>query len=260
MSVHLKYFQKFPNAGDQFSRVVAQRYIAPDIIPCDRSPLRRPNLVLLGSILDWADARSIVCGAGLISAESKMSVAPAAINCVRGPLTEASLEKQGMRTTGVFGDPGILAAELFPMRGSPDTPIGIVPHYVDASAPWLRSCRDRGVLVIDTLAPLEQYFAGLQRCETILTSSLHGLIFAHSFGKPALWIEMSDRVIGRGFKFHDYYASIGVAKERVVRVCIDGSSDPAEVAKFATTGDHSRLLPGLRSALDDTRRQLQGVS
>lgn len=259
MVVNLKYFQKYPNAGDQFSRVAAQHYFSPSIIPCDNRPLAEPNLLLLGSILEWTDAMSHVCGTGLILPESKLHTPPRYINCVRGPLIAFFLEKQGIQATNLFGDPGILAPRIFPQNESSNAKIGIIPHYIDSRSPWLEFCCQKGVPIIDCLSPLKEYFENLQRCEIILSSSLHGIIFAHAYGKPALWIELSDHVIGNGFKFFDYYLSIGVSPEKVIRLRISDKVDPYEAAKLATVGDHTELLLSLEAAIYKTKSQLQGV-
>jgi pyruvyltransferase len=259
MDINLKYFHKYANAGDQFSKVVAQHYFSPRIIPCDNRQLTEPNLLLVGSILEWSDAMSHVCGTGLIVSESKLRFRPRYVNCVRGPLTAYFLRKQGIKVPCLFGDPGILARRFFHERTSPDIKVGVVPHYKDSASPWINYCRQLGVFVIDALAPLDEYFHNLQRCQTILSSSLHGIIFAHAYGKPALWIELSDRVIGNGFKFFDYYLSIGCSPERVTRLRITDNVDPYQSAKFATVGDHADLLPALDEAIRKTRSQLQDV-
>jgi hypothetical protein len=46
-------------------------------------------------------------------------------------------------------------------------------------------------------------------CRAILSSSLHGIIAAHAYGVPATWVKPSDRPKGDGFKFLDYWASMG---------------------------------------------------
>lgn len=257
MPVRLKYFQKYANAGDQFSLAAARHFFGPEIIACDEAPQSEENLLLLGSILQLADTHSHVCGAGFISEDSRLSEAPRAIHCVRGPHTARLLAWQGISTPTALGDPGILAPEIFPAARPADIPVGIIPHYVDQSSSWIAQCRDNGVFVIDVLAPLEEFFANLQRCEVILSSSLHGIIFAHAYGKPALWISLSDRVIGNGFKFFDYYSSIGIPMEKTTRVAVAEEADPVALARMAAHGDHRPLRDGMLDALDRTRRSLK---
>ena len=257
MAVNLKYFHKYPNAGDEFSLVVARHYFSPDINACDKGPLEEPNLLLLGSILDWSDSMSYICGAGLIASDSKLRTPPKSVNCVRGPLTDLFLERQGIEAAHAYGDPGILAPKIFPQNGSSTAKIGIIPHYKDSESPWIAGCRKMGIPIIDSLSPLQEYFDNLQQCEVILSSSLHGIIFAHAYGKRALWIELSDNVIGKGFKFFDYYLSMGVSPEKVIRLRITGDVDPHVAARLATDGDHSKLRLSLEAAIDKTKRQLE---
>jgi pyruvyltransferase len=259
MQINLKFFQKYPNAGDQFSQKLAEHYFGPDIAACDQSALTRPNLILLGSILEWSDAMSHICGAGFLSSESKLSAAPRSIHCVRGPLTAGSLKKQGINCPNVFGDPGALAPVIFPPNQSPDIEIAIMPHYVDKTSPWIEAWREMQWPIIDVFSPLDEFFQALQRCEVILSSSLHGIIFAHAYGKRALWIELSDRVIGDGFKFFDYYSSIGVPPEKVTRWRITDETDPGEIAGLATAGNQTQLLGPLQMAIAKTKRELQAA-
>jgi pyruvyltransferase len=151
----------------------------------------------------------------------------------------------------VYGDPGVLVAELVPLRHTPDVPIGVVPHYSDRGSPWLDRCRALGIGVLDVLSPLEEFLLELQRCEVILSSSLHGIIFAHAYGRRAAWIELSDAVLGGGFKFFDYYASIGIPPQRVVRNRISQWCDPREIARGASAGDQVMLVRGLEIGITE---------
>jgi pyruvyltransferase len=257
--VHLKLYQEYPNAGDQFSLALARHYFATNIIPSSRNRLTVPNLILIGSYLIKADAYSHICGAGFIASTPslcKLSSPPKAIHCVRGPLTAELLSKQGIHCPKVYADPGILAPELYPRRISPSNKVGIIPHFKDANLPWINSCRNKGVTIIDVLSPLSEYFLAIQKCNIILSSSLHGIIFAHAYGIPALWIEVSDNVIGDGFKFLDYYLSIGVQPEKVQRVRVSQQTDPYEIMQMATVGNVSRLLTPLKEAMFNAKKQL----
>ncbi|HEB12522.1 MAG TPA: hypothetical protein ENI11_02480 [Actinobacteria bacterium] len=259
MAVHLKYFQGCPNVGDQFAVSLAKHYFSPDIIPvpCDYGQPSAPNLLLVGSILGNADKLSYVCGAGFIGARDRLRVAPRYIKGVRGPLTAAILERQSLRSAYTFGDPGILASKIFPRTESAQNEVGIIPHYVDMNSPWVKSCRDQGLTVIDVLSPLDEFFANLQRCAIILSSSLHGLVFAHSYDIPAVWIELSDQVIGSGFKFFDYYLSMGISPEDVTRFPILDNPDPRKIAKLASVTENKKLLENLETALNETKVELE---
>lgn len=43
----------------------------------------------------------------------------------------------------------------------------------------------------------------------IISSSLHGIIFCHSYSIPVCSIKVSDNITGGNFKYIDYYKSIG---------------------------------------------------
>ncbi len=257
-SVNLKFYQKYPNVGDQFSLAVAQHYFSPNVIPCDRTALTVPNVILIGSFLHYADACSHICGAGFIATDPKymLRTAPKSVNCVRGPLTGHLLEKQGIMCPRLYADPGILAPVIYPQHSPPCHKIGLIPHYVDADAPWIESCRKKGVKVIDVLSSLDTFFAEMSQYEVILASSLHGIIFAHAYGKPALWIELSDKIIGGGFKYYDYYLSVGVKPEKVNRIRVTEDTDLCEIAKLATVEEHIELHASLEEAILKTTRQL----
>lgn len=259
-SLYLKYYQQHANAGDQFSFALAQQYFANKIIPCQRVTLTVPNLILVGSYLIAADAHSHICGAGFISAESSLSrlqTAPRFIHCVRGPLTAELLEKQGIPCPKVYADPGILAPELFPRIVVTKHKIGIIPHFLDANLPWISSCRIKGIPIIDVLSPLDEFFSVMNECEVILSSSLHGIIFAHAYGIPALWIELSSNVIGNGFKFYDYYLSVSIKQDKVNRVRVFAETDPYAILKMASLADQSTLITPLKESMSEALRGLR---
>ena len=52
----------------------------------------------------------------------------------------------------------------------------------------------------------DTFFAELTSCAAIASSSLHGLIFGEAYGLPTLWLRVSDKVIGGGFKFADWFS------------------------------------------------------
>lgn len=255
----LKTFQKVSNAGDVLSTIISKHYFSENIQLASQEPLKENNLIVIGSILEWADEMSHICGGGLLLPSSKLNYKPKEINLIRGPLTEQCLVQQGIKATKLYGDPGILAPKFFPRSQKKQYKIGIIPHYVDANHPWIKQPGNNNILVIDVTAPLELFFKQLQACETILSSSLHGLIFAHAYNIPALWIELSNKVLGNGFKFYDYYLSLGVSPENVTRVKINQTHSPDSLSNLATTGDQKALLNAVKEGIALTKTKLNSL-
>ena len=210
----LKQFSKRSNAGDQASAPIVSYVSSRPVEVIGEAAIGTRNLVAMGSILHWADQNSIIWGSGLIDETMKLSVRPEAVLAVRGYLTWEKLKQQGIRGPQIFGDPGIFLPCLYP-KETPRWSLGIVPHYMDQNEPFILRAAAGGAKIIDVTAPLEQVAAALSGCERILSSSLHGLIFAHAYGIPGAWIKISNRVLGDGFKFFDYYSSIGVSMSDV---------------------------------------------
>ena len=245
----LKAFSRVPNVGDLFSSVLAKRYFSSEVVVVDETPLSVGNLVFLGSIMGYADRHSIVCGAGLLDT-GKIRYPPASVVLTRGPLSRFHLAQQGIDSAPLFGDPGVLFSCVYPVSRSSEFPVGVVPHYVDIDSEWVRRARESGCLVLDPRIDPEEFASQIQRCDAILSSSLHGIIFAHSFGIPAAWIELSDRVVGHGFKFFDYFASCGVKPENVDRIRVEPSDSPLSLAERAFVCSQNLLVQSV----------LQGVS
>jgi pyruvyltransferase len=104
----------------------------------------------------------------------------------------------------VYGDPAMLLPLIYTPRTEKRFEVGLVPHYVDRDAVRMN---DPCVSTIDVLADWQSVIDRIAECETILSSSLHGLIVAEAYGIPALWTTITDGVAGEGFKFRDYYLS-----------------------------------------------------
>jgi pyruvyltransferase len=91
--------------------------------------------------------------------------------------------------------------------------VGVVPHYADALAVDIT---DPAVSVIDVLSDWRRVIDRITECQTIISSSLHGLIIAEAYGVPATWFTRNRGVVGNGFKFRDYYESTGREAPRPV--------------------------------------------
>ena len=57
---------------------------------------------------------------------------------------------------------------------------------------------------------IEEVIDKMLSCERIISTSLHGVIVAHSYKIPALWLKYGDKLAGDDIKFYDYYESVGI--------------------------------------------------
>jgi glycosyltransferase involved in cell wall biosynthesis len=253
-AVKLKSYTRVRNAGDTASQVVVSHLTDARLDVVASGALNQPNLIALGSILHWSDERSVIWGTGILSDENPVRTLPDRVFAVRGPLSRQRLIEAGGACPQVYGDPGILISDLHRRRNGTKEKLGIIPHYMDRDEAFVADALQFGAHLIDVGQPLEDYLDALCECECILSSSLHGVIFAHSYGIPAAWVQLSEKVVGGGLKFRDYYASVGFNDADIPR--LSGSDSIAHAVQSASLPREEIDRPGLKRALADAYQYL----
>lgn len=214
------------NCGDMLSPVLFELLsgVKPRLFFDERqqNPLKRPVYMIIGSILEAAGKDTIVWGAGFQSKDSQLKCKPRRICAVRGPMTRQKILAQGFECPEVYGDPSLLYPLFYQPRAEKTHSLGIVPHYVDFDNPWVNKiARVPGVKIIDIRGNVNRVMADICACDRVASSSLHGIICADAYGVPSTWLELSSKVIGKGFKFRDYFASVGRTDSEPFRVTQD---------------------------------------
>jgi hypothetical protein len=109
----------------------------------------------------------------------------------------------------VLGDAGLLASYLLEPGVQKRYKLGILPHYVDRDSDFIKELsKQEGVYIIDATWPCTQVVQAIAECETLLSSSLHGLIVGDSVGTPNKHLILSDKLKGGSYKFIDYYSAL----------------------------------------------------
>lgn len=166
--------------------------------------------LVIGSILHQVDRNAVIWGAGFISERSRLREKPKLICAVRGPLTRKTLLIQGLDCPEIYGDPALLYPRFYSPPKDKKYKLGIVPHFVDQNSCLLDQFRDKDdIVVIDVKGEINKFVDEINSCERIASSSLHGIIAADAYGIPSSWINFSNKIIGDGFKFRDYFTSVG---------------------------------------------------
>ena len=134
-------------------------------------------------------------------------------HAVRGELPRRHVERMTGRTLDIpTGDGGILADALLDTLPEKRYDIGIVPHVCDLNDPAVTELVRRydNAKLINVKDDPITVLTEIAQCRCVLSSSLHGLIAADSFHIPNLHIVFSDRPLGDGYKFDDYYSAYDV--------------------------------------------------
>ena len=121
---------------------------------------------------------------------------------VRGPRTRDIL---GDSAISIFGDPAIVLPTLI-TKPKNSGKICVIPHYVDYVQIRSELPEDNSIKLLDvSKANFAKNVLEIAAADLVISSSLHGLIIAEAYGVPAIWLKVSDQIIGGRFKFDDYY-------------------------------------------------------
>lgn len=169
------------------------------------------RVLMVGSILQTLQDGDVIAGVGakrdtLPPASEKAGIS---IYGVRGPLTLKALQDAGYDTSTVRFqlDPGLLIGRIFPElhKITPERGrVAFIPHYRER--PQFRGTHKYTIVEADA-SPLG-FGRDIARSEIVYSSSLHGVIFAHALGRPAVLV--APRTDESEFKYRDYFASVGL--------------------------------------------------
>lgn len=177
-----------PNVGDYLAYVIVKRALELKDLPIIRKkPLSR--LFSIGSVLHFSKDGDCVWGTGINKKlpDSVNKFTKLDVRAVRGPHTRNYLISRGIDCPEVYGDPGLLTSIFFPkylfeLKDKKDEYI-IIPHMNDNMEKYKNYsdylCSPRQF----PMAFINQFI----NSKFIVSSSLHGIIMAESYGIPAIF-------------------------------------------------------------------------
>lgn len=226
--IPLRSWSRIRNHGDQISADIVRLMFHAEPV---QVPAEQPHVLAVGSITFMANALSTLWGCGVLNRQVGLQdLQPGQIRALRGRHSADILAGHGIAVPDVpLGDPGIFAAELLRRQGLPSrrrARIVVVPHHASTRNPaYADMARMEDVAVVDTLDNDWGLLQDIAGCDVVISESLRGLIYAESFGKPAVWISNNEDPSWT-FKFYDWFSTTWNPQTR-----------PAPV-----TGDIARLL------------------
>lgn len=159
------------------------------------------------------------------------------------------LSKQYLRISNnvTIGDPGLLCSHLFPIdTKNKKFRLGLIPHESEINDIRIARIREKYPDHIQIITPTSpnpiKVIEQICSCENIISSSLHGLIIADSYGIPSFRMKLNELDDSGDFKFHDYYSSLG-----------------EELSTHQMTGDESleNLCSLCRKSIPETIAEIQ---
>lgn len=191
------------NAGDMISAPILEA-LGMGIELVDRK--RRGKLLAVGSIMTALRAGDTVWGSGCIRDKNIQAPPASEFLAVRGPLTRKKIK--GVHIPAIYGDPGLLLSLIYHPVVVKRYRLGILPHYIDK-----RLVDTSAGHLIDIQAPWQTVIDEILSCESVVSSTLHGIVFCEAYGVPVTWAKYSDNIIGGSFKFQDYFLGTGRKKQ-----------------------------------------------
>ena len=202
-----------PNLGDRFTSLWLEHQ---DIQHVVTDKWAEGNFVGVGSILEQAQGHDLtIWGTGRSTDSRKtgmIDLTKATVLALRGPLTAlgsyGARSAVNLRKGFTLGDPGLLAPDLLedvPPRAKGVAGITYVPHWSEYNR--VRNEQGEGSTV-DLLGDPIEALQRIREASLVVSSSLHGLIFADAFGVERVW-DYQEKAVGDPFKFRDYAALVG---------------------------------------------------
>lgn len=193
------------NLGDYLSYEIVQEMLKKKELTLDTPISQTKHLYGIGSIIQGGAQNATIWGSGLKNASKDFnwlsrSTRKLDIRLVRGPETRNILIDNGYKCPEKYGDPALIL------------PLIYQPKNVEKTKDYLVILHHETTLNVEEfLSPIchgyKEFINELCTAKYVISSSLHGIILAETYGIPA--ILLMDKVTNNMFKYNDYYYSTG---------------------------------------------------
>jgi pyruvyltransferase len=201
----------FINFGDYLSLKLVEKIVNGPVRPYIKGQQKiEKKLLAIGSIISFASNEDIVWGSGIngkLLSRKDYKFKTLDVRSVRGPLSRTFLKEHlGIDCPEVYGDPALLFPHFFPefkRKEQPAYDYIIIPHYSEEDL-FPKEEWDNVVFSTD---PWEEVLERILDSRFVVSSSLHAIIIAESYGIPARLLRVTNNE--SIFKYEDYYSGTG---------------------------------------------------
>ena len=214
------------NWGDIVAPTIIKHFSNSNNLVTTCKKIETPKIISIGSVMFAATYNDLIWGTGVIAETQRLRpLNQDNIFATRGPKTRQFLMNLGYSVPEIYGDPALLYPQIYNPEIKVTHEWGIIPHYIDVNHPMVQTLVKRGVKFIDICAGEKEFIDQLKSVKKVLSSSLHGLISADTYGIPNARINLTGKLAGGDFKFEDYALSVNRNHFRGVHLTADTNLD-----------------------------------
>lgn len=201
--VNLNYCHDFKNVGDNISPKIVEFVADKFNVDLNKEVSETKHLYAVGSIITAGAQDCTVWGSGLLNTTilNRLNKRKLDIRAVRGPLTRVILIDRGFSVPEVYGDPALLTPLFYNPTVEKKYKVSVVTHMNENNESFPKEVHQINIVTDD----YKEFVDEIKASELVISSSLHGIIFAESYGVSAVML----RPNGDLFKYFDYYYSTG---------------------------------------------------
>lgn len=198
------------NLGDYLSKIIFEWMLSQNNI--ENKVKKTKHLYSVGSILGFGYQDAVIWGSGILEEnnelKNRMKHAHLDIRCLRGPLTRKLLIDWGIcdeKTPEIYGDPAVLMPLIYkPEKTIKKYDYVVIPHFSKYETQKNLNNKDNIKVINMKTINFEKVITEIVSAKVVISSSLHGIILAESYGIPAIYVKT-----GNSFKYRDWYYSTG---------------------------------------------------
>ena len=209
--VNIEWWNNDINIGDTLSPVICNYLLEKKGINAERSVKKTKHLYALGSVIGHKEFDATIWGSGIIGLTRIPSIVNNSkyiqydIRALRGPLSKEIMKSAGYNVEGcALGDPGVLMPLIYsPSHRNKKYKYTVIVHHEMES---VRNVKSEHFLSVKT-KDYKGFISQILESEVVISSSLHGIILAESYGIPAVFLMQGKEVENQMFKYYDWYYS-----------------------------------------------------
>ena len=215
------------NLGDYLSLVIVNYLLEKQGLSLDTITRKTYYLYAIGSIIGWGYQDAVIYGSGLINKKNVLRCMRQKldIRAVRGPCSRQILQAYGITCPKIYGDPACLLPLYFYPNVTKKWKYSLILHHKSKlrnDEKVRHQAEKMGIHFIEILTTdYKSFVKQILASEYIVSSALHGIILAESYGIPTIFLKEN---LNQDIKFDDWFFSTGRFKYKYITQIGDLSS------------------------------------